>query len=347
MTVTATYTKLYTVTFIKRVGTTLTTKQVKDGEKLGLDCPAVPTETGYTDGVWKTTDGTTFDGNTVVTSDMTVTATYTAVKYTVTFVAECDGVQFATLGSQEVQYGKKPIFTPSTVIDINGDEVNDYYLWGWEEEAEAKLIEITEATQIVVPYAPYDEIGEVRVRIIDGDILVGPTLYRSGETKKITLPAAPTVEDGKVFKGWGTVYSGDEYSTGLKEGTSASTPGYVYYDFENLYEPGSKITPDSSMSVSGGVNIDIVGKIVDAFTISFENESGTVYDSMKVEQDEYFQFPSFNSEKYTLSGSTIPEGQSCVGYKIKGGDGSLAYWLDGTYYTIDSNITLIPVFSTS
>ena len=91
----ATYTattNAYTVTFVDFNGTTLGTDRVRYGG--AASAPADPTRVGYTFTGWDQE----FDN---VTSDMTVTAQYTIVTYTVTFV-DFDGT---VLEIQEVPYG--------------------------------------------------------------------------------------------------------------------------------------------------------------------------------------------------------------------------------------------------
>ncbi|MBQ3635075.1 MAG: InlB B-repeat-containing protein, partial [Bacteroidales bacterium] len=94
MTVTAQYSAAkYTVTFVDWDGKTLKTQEVVYGK--AATAPTSPTRTGYSFTGWDKTF-------TSVKADMTVTAQYSAAKYTVKFI-DWDG---KTLKTQEVEHGK-------------------------------------------------------------------------------------------------------------------------------------------------------------------------------------------------------------------------------------------------
>ncbi len=91
----------YTVTFNKDNGTENETRLVNSGEKVTK--PKDPSKTGYRFTGWLY-ENNTFDFNTPITKDMTLTASYVALKkYTVTF----DSNGGSSVGSQTVYEGNK------------------------------------------------------------------------------------------------------------------------------------------------------------------------------------------------------------------------------------------------
>lgn len=85
--VTDTEPEVFTVTFLSDNGTVLYTRDVESGDTVS-NFPQVPAKTGYT-GVWLVSGkNTRFTAATVVTSDMSVYAFYTAKEYTITMDVE-------------------------------------------------------------------------------------------------------------------------------------------------------------------------------------------------------------------------------------------------------------------
>lgn len=85
--VTDTEPEVFTVTFLSDNGTVLYTRDVESGDTVS-NFPQVPAKTGYT-GVWLVSGkNTRFTAATVVTSDMSVYASYTAKEYTITMNVE-------------------------------------------------------------------------------------------------------------------------------------------------------------------------------------------------------------------------------------------------------------------
>lgn len=85
--VTDTEPEVFTVTFLSDNGTVLYTRDVESGDTVS-NFPQVPAKTGYT-GVWLVSGkNTRFTAATVVTSDMSVYASYTAKEYTITMDVE-------------------------------------------------------------------------------------------------------------------------------------------------------------------------------------------------------------------------------------------------------------------
>ena len=85
--VTDTEPEVFTVTFLSDNGTVLYTRDVESGDTVS-NFPQVPAKTGYT-GVWLVSGkNTRFTAATVVTSDMSVYASYIAKEYTITMDVE-------------------------------------------------------------------------------------------------------------------------------------------------------------------------------------------------------------------------------------------------------------------
>ncbi len=246
MTVTAVYTiNEYTVTFIAD-GKTVSTVKVKYNTSVKEYVPAVPEKAGY-DGMWVLGDSD-FDPTILITEDMTVTAHYQAVTYTVSYVASYD--MATVLHTDSVDYGEvPPVYTPDTIVDSDGNGYYDYYLWGWESVSERSKA-VTADTVIIVPYEDYDSIKELRIK--DGSTVLEHRLFKQGET--ITMPSpVSTPAEGYEFKGWGQVGSGGSYATGLKEGTT-----YIHETSDSEAEMMMVYAPVSSGST---VTLDYSGNI--------------------------------------------------------------------------------------
>lgn len=238
ITVTAKYTvNTYTVTFIVD-NEELASVKAEYNTSIKEYVPAVPEREGYRDGRWCLDSDAEFDPAMLITEDMTVTAVYTPMEFTVTYVPSYD--ESIVLSTETADYGTVPgSYTPPTVIDANNDGIynyNDYYLWGWDE-AKAAIAPITEDTTVTVPYVEYYLINEIRVTD-RGNTLIH-RLFKMGET--LTLPDAPTPDEGYEFVGWGSAGSGGNFSTGLKEGDTSSYD-YNYGAVEPYYAAGTSVT---------------------------------------------------------------------------------------------------------
>ena len=238
ITVTAKYTiNTYTVTFVVD-NEVLTSVKAEYNTSIKEYVPAVPEKEGYRDGKWCLETDAEFDPAMLITEDMTVTAVYTPMEFTVTYVPNYD--ENVVLSTETVSYGTVPgSYTPPTVIDANNDgsyDRNDYYLWGWDE-AKAAITPITEDTTVTVPYVEYNLINEVRVTD-RGNTLIHK-LFKMGDT--LVLPDAPTPDEGYEFVGWGSAGSGGNFSTGLKEGDTSSYD-YNYGAIEPYYAAGTSVT---------------------------------------------------------------------------------------------------------
>lgn len=238
ITVTAKYTiNTYTVTFVVD-NEVLTSVKAEYNTSIKEYVPAVPEKEGYRDGKWCLETDAEFDPAMLITEDMTVTAVYTPMEFTVTYVPSYD--ENVVLSTETVSYGTVPgSYTPPTVIDANNDgsyDRNDYYLWGWDE-AKAAITPITEDTTVTVPYVEYNLINEVRVT--DRGSTLIHKLFKMDDT--LVLPDAPTPDEGYEFVGWGSTGSGGNFSTGLKEGDTSSYD-YNYGAIEPYYAAGTSVT---------------------------------------------------------------------------------------------------------
>ena len=238
ITVTAKYTiNTYTVTFVVD-NEVLTSVKAEYNTSIKEYVPAVPEKEGHRDGKWCLETDAEFDPAMLITEDMTVTAVYTPMEFTVTYVPSYD--ENVVLSTEMVYYGTVPgSYTPPTVIDADNEgsyDYNDYYLWGWDE-AKAAIAPITEDTTVTVPYVEYNLINEVRVT--DRGSTLIHRLFKMGET--LTLPDAPTPDEGYEFVGWGSAGSGGNFSTGLKEGDTSSYD-YNYGAVEPYYAAGTSVT---------------------------------------------------------------------------------------------------------
>lgn len=238
ITVTAKYTiNTYTVTFVVD-NEVLTSVKAEYNTSIKEYVPAVPEKEGYRNGKWCLETDAEFDPAMLITEDMTVTAVYTPMEFTVTYVPSYD--ENVVLSTETVSYGTVPgSYTPPTVIDANNDgsyDRNDYYLWGWDE-AKAAITPITEDTTVTVPYVEYNLINEVRVT--DRGSTLIHKLFKMDDT--LVLPDAPTPDEGYEFVGWGSTGSGGNFSTGLKEGDTSSYD-YNYGAIEPYYAAGTSVT---------------------------------------------------------------------------------------------------------
>lgn len=238
ITVTAKYTvNTYTVTFVVD-NEVLTSVKAEYNTSIKEYVPAVPEKEGYRDGRWCLETDAEFDPAMLITEDITVTAVYTPMEFTVTYVPSYD--ESVVLSTETVSYGTVPgSYTPPTVIDANNDgsyDRNDYYLWGWDE-AKAAIAPITEDTPVTVPYVEYNLINEVRVT--DRGSTLIHKLFKMDDT--LVLPDAPTPDEGYEFVGWGSTGSGGNFSTGLKEGDTSSYD-YNYGAIEPDHAAGTSVT---------------------------------------------------------------------------------------------------------
>ena len=265
--------KEFTVTIIN--GTSETVKATY-GTFLSKYLPTLPEKDGST-GVWLLTDGTQIDPTTYeVKEDITVTAKYTPNTYTVTYVPIYDETN--VLFEETVSFGETPkaAFTPETAVTENG--TYKYYLWGWDK-VKSELTAVTDNTTVKVPYKNYDDVHEIRV--VNEGITIYSGLYINGDT--YVLPDPENIPEGNQFMGWGIVYSGGDFATGIKVGTPASEPGDSFVDTSNPKAAGTEVTLDSPIGVLNNTEYRAVYKKLE-FTLTIKPLDGA---TMAIETAQY------------------------------------------------------------
>ncbi len=168
-----------TVTFADHDGTVLSTEKTYRG--LGVEAPASPKREDYVFAGWDKTFN-------AVSSDMTVTATYTPLPtYTVVF-KDADGNVFKT---ETVVSGKDA--TPPT-----DPTKNDHKFTGWNGD----YTNVTQNLEIIANFVPK---GFVEVTFVDyNGLYLGKAQTKEGGS--VTAPVTPT-RDGYTFKGWSSSLS--------------------------------------------------------------------------------------------------------------------------------------------
>lgn len=314
ITVTAKYTiNTYTVTFVVD-NEELASVKAEYNTSIKEYVPAVPEREGYRDGRWCLDSDAEFDPAMLITEDMTVTAVYTPMEFTVTYVPSYD--ESIVLSTETADYGTVPSsYTPPTVIDANNDGIynyNDYYLWGWDE-AKAAIAPITEDTTVTVPYVEYNLINEVRVT--DRGSTLIHKLFKMGDT--LVLPDAPTPDEGYEFVGWGSAGSGGNFSTGLKEGDTSSYD-YNYGAVEPYYAAGTSVT----LGLAVNTEYKAVYKLKE-FTVTIINGTS---------ENVTAQYGTFLSEYLP----TLPDKDSIKGVWLVNGTA-----IDPTTYKVTADVTVI------
>ncbi|MGN0695580.1 MAG: hypothetical protein ACI4J5_02305, partial [Oscillospiraceae bacterium] len=211
-----------------------------------------------------------FTSSTEVTSDITVTAEYTPITYTVTYVLGAD--ESITLATQQVEYGNEPeeVTLQTVVSDSDG---NQYYLYKWTQPTDV----IIGDTTIPVAYQPYDSVYELKITDCGDEIV--HTLAMKDET--ITLPDSGDVTplDGYTFMGWGVVYSGGYADPGVKKECTAyedTTDNYLTNTYAGI-DPGGEVTLSDSNRMSGTYDYASGDYIYDNYKfVAVYNENYTV-----------------------------------------------------------------------
>ena len=319
ITVTAKYTvNTYTVTFIAD-NKVLTSVKAEYNTSIKEYVPAVPEKEGYsTDGKWYFENDAEFDPAMLITENITVTAVYTLMEFTVTYVPSYNNSD--VLSTETVSYGAVPSgYTPTTVIDTDNDGSYDYYLWGWDK-VKAELTAVTDNKTVIVPYVDYDDVHEIRV--VNEGAVIYSGLYINGDT--YVLPTPENIPEGYQFMGWGIVYSGEDFATGNKVGTPASEPGYSSVDTFTLTAAGAEVTLNSPIGILNNTEYRAIYEKLE-FTLTIQYMSGT-------------------SEE-----RTVQYGDKLDGYVST--DGTNAWTVNGTAvdistYEIKSNITVIETSAT-
>ena len=178
--------------------------------------PDPPSKDHYTFASWnKKADGTgtTFDGSTTVTGDITVHAIWSPNPYTVTFNNQDDSV-FTTIS---------PVFYGTTVgaLPLTQPTYSGYNFGGWYTGKNGTGFEFTILTLVtdnITVYPKWDSYSYTVTYSSEGGSAVDPKTVNSPDTTVGALPTPPT-KTGNTFASWNTVAGG----VGGSEFT-ASTP---------------------------------------------------------------------------------------------------------------------------
>ena len=231
-----------TVTFDTDGGSAVEPQTVVSGRKAVR--PADPVRTGYTFAGWYL-DGEVYDFDTPVTTDLTLTAHWTANQYTITF---------DTAGGSEIAPITQDYGTP---ITAPADPTrNGYTFVGWSPALPAAMpaenMTVTAQWRVNRYTITYD--------LDRGTADDNPTGY-TVETETFTLknPTRP----GYIFSGWsGTGLTGEDNltvtipkgSTGNRSYTAhwRYNGGYRYYTIKAAAGAGGSISPNGNVSVREG-----------------------------------------------------------------------------------------------
>ena len=231
-----------TVTFDTDGGSAVESQTVASGRKAVR--PADPVRTGYTFAGWYL-DGEVYDFDTPVTTDLTLTAHWTANQYTITF----DTAGGSAIAPITQDYGT-PITAPA-------DPTREGYTFaGWDKAIPATMpaenMTITAQWRVNRYTITYD--------LDRGTADDNPTGY-TVETETFTLknPTRP----GYIFSGWsGTGLTGEDNltvtipkgSTGNRSYTAhwRYNGGYRYYTIKATAGAGGSISPNGNVSVREG-----------------------------------------------------------------------------------------------
>ncbi|MGN0642601.1 MAG: FecR domain-containing protein [Huintestinicola sp.] len=183
-------TEKYTVSFICE-GSTIYSESVEKGKTV-KNIPEIPEKTGYT-GKW-ISGGKEFSSQTVIMGDMTVTAVYTANKYTVSFISD-DGV----IATRSADYG-------STLSDIPEIPEKTGYTGKWMSGVNefTSMTVITEDMTVTAVYT----INKYTVQFIADDVVISSEVVQHGDTVT-TVPPVP--EKASHIGKW--MYNGEEFAS--------------------------------------------------------------------------------------------------------------------------------------
>ena len=231
----------FVVTFITGCDTQITPKAVEDGKKL-----TAPTETlaktGYKFEGW-TKDGAAFSFDTAITADITLTAIWTPVSYTITY----NGITGATNPNTAATY------TIESDDIILADATKDGFIFdGWfdTETAGNKVTKIAKgSTGNKVLYGRWSEVpaNSFIVTFVTGcDTTIAQTTVKDGE--KLTAPKEKLSKAGYEFAGWTKDGADFSFDTAIKANitlTAKWTPvsyTITYNGVENATNPNKATT---------------------------------------------------------------------------------------------------------
>ena len=231
-----------TVTFDTDGGSAVESQTVVSGRKAVR--PADPVRTGYTFAGWYL-DGEVYDFDTPVTTDLTLTAHWTANQYTITF----DTAGGSAIAPITQDYG--------TAITAPADPTREGYTFaGWDKAIPATM----PAENMIVTAQWRVNRYTITYDLDRGTADDNPTGY-TVETETFTLknPTRP----GYIFSGWsGTGLTGEDNltvtipkgSTGNRSYTAhwRYNGGYRYYTIKATAGAGGSISPNGNVSVREG-----------------------------------------------------------------------------------------------
>ncbi|MBQ4568933.1 MAG: InlB B-repeat-containing protein [Ruminococcus sp.] len=251
----------YTVTFVNYDGSILSVQQVEEGTS--ATAPTAPTRPTtakhtYTFSGWDT-------DFTKVTSDITVTATYTQTvnKYTVTFL-DWDG---SVISTQQVEYGSAAT-VPPVVPEREG-----YIFTGWDQE-------FSSVTQNLTVTAQYTNSATYLKGSFNGWTEDNPMVF-SGTSNVVT--ATLTLDPGTyTFK----IHSQDKWygNNGTIEDTTTATSS-IGWKFKTGTENCTLVATGGTYEFNFNLSTNYVEilRVTKEYTVTFEDYDGTVLSTQKVE----------------------------------------------------------------
>ncbi len=289
----------YTVTFDYGYEVEKTVKNVLEGDK--VEKPSDPERTGYTFVEWQL-GGAKYDFDSAVTGNITLTALWSAGRFTVTF--DSDGGTPTSYSDEIVEYDK-------LLTEPEAPTKEGYSFLGWYE-GETLFDFNTKITRNYSLKAKWTE-------KVYHTVKVKKDYYDKGVTYKVesgTLfqrPEDPVDEEEYVFAGW---YLFDEETSGWAE---------EEYDFS---------TPVTS-------DITIAGYWDNRkFTVTFDSDGGepASYDTKTVEYNYYVTNPGTpTKDGFNFLGWYDGETLFDFNTKITRNYSLKAKWEEKTYYTLSFN----------
>lgn len=219
----------YTVTFNSSGGSSVSSQTVQSGST--ITSPTTPTYTGYTFGGWYITLNTAYNFSTPITSNITLTAKWTAVAiptYTVTFNTGGG----STVASKTVQSG--------TTITSPTSSWTGYTFGGWYTTSSytSTFNFSTQITSNITLYAKWTAISYTVSFNTGSGSSVAPLSVIHGNT--ITEPA--TTYTGYVLSGW---YTNSTYTTSFSFSTpiTSNLTLYAKWTSSTVLATGITFTP--------------------------------------------------------------------------------------------------------
>ena len=301
----------HTVTFDTGAGSAVAPQVIAHNEKITK--PVDPTKPGYT------FEGWTYNGNPwvfygyVVSEDMTLTANWEAIDYTVTFKND-DG---SVLEIQTpVHYGDSITYHGGIPVKPNPTDHYIYTFDGWDVDLTNIIGDTVAVAQYTSEYAPF-----TAYFYGDEDNLLYSTLVREGETANY-VGETPTKEDDNVnklqfqFSGWDEI-GRTENTISYKVHFQSCTKGLVFEENSVYHYTG--LSPSVTVpSYWNGHNITTISH--NAFKDSSLIDL-TISDGITTVQDGAF------SNCTNLVSVSLPDTITCMGEDVvsSGFDGSVYY----------------------